>query len=956
MPPLAKPTATTVPNPLPVDDQDPAVEPLVRHARGEDEVILGLEQELSASGVSSDGSPIEGPSASRLLLKQLKEDLPWLPDTQAEHCSAYFPWGGRDYIDCGHLETTSGEAPTPEHLVAQIFAMDKAVTDAIQNLEAADGTRLRVTKSTICYRNGTTFGNHLNLFVKSSGDFVNRTEAVYPALLPFFASRIILGPGGFPNVAEDPFGFLLDPRACHIRADIGNDSTSSRTIIHTRGNSEPLCRGGSRLHDIALSAPLSPMASYLRFATSALVVGLLDQGLRPRRLPAFTLPANEAMRQWNTDAKLQRKVASTIGLIDIVDMQQLYLDFVADNLSAAPAFAETALGHWSSLLDRLRAYRDSPAESLPETSLVNHLDWARKLLIYDRLLNRSSSEGNGDESPWTYEKISRTLLTTPPQLLGEPDAAERRTQSSSMRRRMIEMGVLRDSTASENESWANESDDSESAATPSISADQEKAIQLRNQLHSLDTQFSDLANPGFGMIQWQLPELGIGAEQIDAVLDGRAAAACPNRCRIRSHYITTWGAGRFSRRQRGADWRSISDRGQNRTLQIEKPFEHRLPTSARDSLWQKTPDVPRSRLRRAPTPAADAGGPYSVPATVEAQHSTSEALDLYDKGRLVEADQVMTRIPEQIGDRRISDASHDNIRRYWSWIHIRRGYLEKAQRLIHQNYGADRRDEDVSNYQELLAWLTIYRHAGLSNAPDRPEFARWIGVGERMMANSHRPRIDHDGAAFQTALGLWQAFHVDRQRGLLTVTEALNSSGFDSLQPFPHQRAIQTVARVQMLNARFDEARIQLDRAEGICQRREYRGELGLIEFLRAQCCYAEGRDPLNPAALNHDAIRTHLASGRAIVSSQRHWNPVTLARIDAALARISGPDDSDNDERRHRLHGLIHSYDGLRDPLGELIIREWDAWVGGDAPPPTDTDGEGVSSSTPTDSVWWSL
>ena len=67
------------------------------------------------------------------------------------------------------------------------------------------------------------------------------------------------------------------------------------------------------------------------------------------------------MRQWNTDSKLQRKVASTIGLIDIVEMQQLYLDFVADNLAAAPAFAETALGHWSSLLDRLRIYRDSPA-------------------------------------------------------------------------------------------------------------------------------------------------------------------------------------------------------------------------------------------------------------------------------------------------------------------------------------------------------------------------------------------------------------------------------------------------------------------------------------------------------------------------------------------------------------------------------------------------------------------
>ena len=952
MPPLSSPTIPTIPNPASLDDQDAAVEPLIRHARVDDEVILGLEQELSASGVATDGSPIDGPSASRMLLKQLKEDLPWLPDSQAEHCSAYFPWGGRDYIDCGHLETTSGEAPTPEHLVAQIFAMDKAVTDAVRNLEAAEGARLRVTKSTICYRNGTTFGNHLNLFVKSGGDFVKRTSSVYPALIPFFASRVVLGPGGFPNVAQEPFGFLLDPRACHIRADIGNDSTSSRTIIHTRGNSEPLCRGGSRLHDIALSAPLSPMASYLRFATSSLVVGLLDRGLRPRRLPTFTLPANEAMRQWNTDAKLQRKVASTIGLIDIVEMQQLYLDFVAENLPAAPAFAETTLVHWSSLLDRLRTYRDSATGSLPDTTLVNHLDWARKLLIYDRLLKTRSGEHTGDETSWSYEEISRTLLTTPQNALGEPKGPGRQRTAEQTRRRMREMSMHPDpeQDATEDES----SGSSKATATPPLSDEQQQAIQLRNQLQSLDTQFSDLANPGFGMIQWQLPELGIGAEQIDAVLDGRAAAASPNRSRIRSHYITTWGAGRFSRRQRAADWRSVSDRSRNRILEIEKPFEHRLPDNARDPLWKKIPDATVPRSRRAATPAADAGGPYSVPATIEAQHSTSEALDLYDKGRLVEADQVMARIRGQIGSRRISDASSDNMLRYWSWIHIRRGYLEKAQSLIQQNYGADRRDEDVTSYQELLAWLTIYRHAGLSNAPSRPDFARWIRVGERMMSDSGRDRYDHNGAAFQSALGLWQAFHIDQRQGLLTVTEALNDDAFDSLQSFPHQRALQTIARVQILNHRYAEARTQLDRAEGICQRREYRGELGVIEFLRAQCNYAEGHDPVSPVTVDHDTVREHLARGRAIVSSQRHWNPITLARIDAALARISGPGDPDNTDRRQRLHGLIHSYDGLRDPLSELIIREWDAWIAGTAAPSSETAGDCAGFHR--DPLWWSL
>ena len=33
--------------------------------------------------------------------------------------------------------------------------------------------------------------------------------------------------------------------------------------------------------------------------------------------------------------------------------------------------------------------------------------------------------------------------------------------------------------------------------------------------------------------------------------------------------------------------------------------------------------------------------------------------------------------------------------------------------FLHPNQGEERRDEDVSSYQELLAWLTIYRQAGL---------------------------------------------------------------------------------------------------------------------------------------------------------------------------------------------------------------------------------------------------
>ena len=456
------------------------------------------------------------------------------------------------------------------------------------------------------------------------------------------------------------------------------------------------------------------------------------------------------------------------------------------------------------------------------------------------------------------------------------------------------------------------------------------------------------------MIQWQLPELGIGPEQIEAVLDGRAAIASPNRSRVRSHYITTWGTGRFSRRQRAADWRSITDRGRDRSLNLDMPFDHRLPTGADDPLWKSPEDNPAMRRRRAATPAADAGGPYSVPATVEAQNLTSEGLDLYDKGRLVEADQVMSQIRQSVGTARISNASQDNICRYWSWIHIRRGYLQKAQRLIHQNYGEDRRDEDVNNYTELLAWLTIYRHAGLANAPDRQEFARWIKVGERMIRDAGTGRFDHHGAAFHTVLGIWQAFHVDREQGLRTVAEALNRDGFDSLQPFPHQRALQTIARVQILNHRFAEARALLDRAERTCQRREYRGELAMIEFLRAQCGYAEGLDSLNSAPMDRRAIRTHLTRGRAIVSSQRHWNPVTLARIDAALARVTGADDADNAERRQRINGLIHSYDGLRDTLGQRIIRDWDAWTVGAAAPTREEDD--ACAPIQNDAVWWSL
>ena len=112
-------------------------------------------------------------------------------------------------------------------------------------------------------------------------------------------SRIVFtGAGGFDNRAPG-LQFLLSPRVPHLVRVVSNESMHTRGIFHTKD--EPLCGGGyRRLHVLCGEALCSEASTWLRVATTALVVCLAEAGVDVSRSVQLTAPLG-ALRAFAAD-------------------------------------------------------------------------------------------------------------------------------------------------------------------------------------------------------------------------------------------------------------------------------------------------------------------------------------------------------------------------------------------------------------------------------------------------------------------------------------------------------------------------------------------------------------------------------------------------------------------------------------------------------------------------------
>ena len=303
-----------------------------------------------------------------------KGNLPHLPDAGSN--GMFLANGARFYLDHGyHPEMSTPECTTPWELVRYLLAGEKILAALGTKLESSDKSVAQALffKCNVDYaKPRSTWGCHES--------YLHRVDpAELPRqILPHLVSRLIYtGAGGF-NSASQGLEFTLSPRVDHLVTEISNESTHNRGIFHTKDESLS-ARGYHRMHVLCGESLASQLAVWLKVGATALVVAMIEAGLRPGESVQLAEPL-EAMRRFARDTKCNAKVPGKNGQpLTAIGIQSHYLNLAEAHAhdSFMPAWAADVCREWRRILDLLEG--GSPA-------LETMLDWQIKLALFkDRI-------------------------------------------------------------------------------------------------------------------------------------------------------------------------------------------------------------------------------------------------------------------------------------------------------------------------------------------------------------------------------------------------------------------------------------------------------------------------------------------------------------------------------------------------------------------------------------------
>jgi proteasome accessory factor A len=340
---------------------------------------LGIETEYGISRVPT-GNPDRGDAGiCDGILSVAMKRFPYLPAGRGN--GLFLGNGSRFYIDCGgHPEYATPEVENPRDVVRYADAGAEFLHGLASELtrELKDGTELLLFRCNVDYLTGTTWACHEN--------YGHRAIPLLlpPQIIPHLVSRIIYtGAGGL-----DPFSpgieFCLSPRVLHLVQTTSSNSTGSRGIYHLKDESLS-APGWNRMHVLCGDSLCSQLGTWLKIGATALVVALVEGGLKPANGIELKNPL-QAMHRFNRDIALR----STAELCDgrhltALDLQWHYLSFVREHLDhpCLPDWAEEVCNAWQEMLERLAR---GPEE------VGTRIDWVIKHALYfDHIRRREVS-------------------------------------------------------------------------------------------------------------------------------------------------------------------------------------------------------------------------------------------------------------------------------------------------------------------------------------------------------------------------------------------------------------------------------------------------------------------------------------------------------------------------------------------------------------------------------------
>lgn len=500
------------------------------------ERLMGIETEYAVSALYRAWGDVEANELVNRLLGLARRKLVHLPDSGG---GLYLGNGARFYLDYGnHPELTTPECNNPWDAVRYTLAGERILAGLAQDLARDLGVEVMVFKSNVDYSTRwVTWGCHES-YMHRAAPF-----ALSDQIIPHLVTRIIYtGAGGF-NSQSSGLEFTLSPRVPHLANVVSNNSTSDRGIFHTKDESLT-GPGFHRLHIICGESLCSETAMWLKVATTALVVAMVEAGLRPGAAVGLRSPL-QAMQTIASDPSCSALVETTAGRrLSALEIQYHYLTLAERHVgdSRMPPWAEEVCRKWREILNRLLEAPESVAETL---------DWGIKRELY-----ASYANSRGIEWDWLPEwnRIVKDVRL----LLDETEGYDYPLTADCIRNGL---GSAK---------WTGELVSAFLEEKRLGSDGLDALFKLRQELLEIDMRFGQLGGSG---VFARLDRAGVlahhvsGVEAIDEAMTNPPAVG---RARIRGEAIRRL-ADRNGNYQ--CDWQGIFDLGTNRLLDLSEPFE-----------------------------------------------------------------------------------------------------------------------------------------------------------------------------------------------------------------------------------------------------------------------------------------------------------------------------------------------------------------------------------------------
>ena len=312
------------------------------------------------------------------------------PEIETHLVNAVLTNGARYYVDHAHPEFSA-----PECLdAAEALLYDRAGEEILLRSMAAAKHLLPEEQEIVVYKNnsdgkGNSYGCHENYLIAREVPFGRLASQITSH---FVTRQVFCGAGKvgceLPGRPDDHVPYQLSQRADFFEEEIGLETTLKRPIVNTRDEPHADAQKYRRLHVIVGDANMSEVATYMKVATTAVVLAMIEDD----ELGDDWLLGNPvaAIRQVSHDPTLRQTImlrdgsrATALevqwGLLERARKyeQSHGLSCVGDDV------ALDVLDRWEALLTGL--------ESDPST-VASQVDWVAKQRLVDGYAARHDLE------------------------------------------------------------------------------------------------------------------------------------------------------------------------------------------------------------------------------------------------------------------------------------------------------------------------------------------------------------------------------------------------------------------------------------------------------------------------------------------------------------------------------------------------------------------------------------